>query len=127
MNFYPKIEAALNRLLASEEGAFVIFDDRASGKFVQFAGSRDEPLVLDLPVQQLSAAELERAKILFRDLGIGYEEWPVFDKPGGQEIGAQGGFQLELGQDTRRGADLTLRVFTEVFQRSDLSLVIEES
>ena len=127
MNLHPKIEETLNRLLARGEGAFVVCEDRPSGKFVQFAGSRDEPLVLDLPVQQLSADELERAEIFFRELGVSYEEWPVFDQPDGQEVGAQGGFQLELGQDTRRGADLTLRLFTEVFQRSDLSLVIEES
>jgi len=48
------IENALNKLASGQEGAFLIVEDGQPGKFVQFAGSRTESLVLDLPVQQLT-------------------------------------------------------------------------
>lgn len=48
------IEDALNKLASGREGAYVVLEDSRSGKFVQFAGSRTESLVLDLPVQQLT-------------------------------------------------------------------------
>jgi hypothetical protein len=128
MNQYRTVEEALDRLLGRGEGAFVVFEDLASGKFVQFSGSIDEPLLLDLPLQELSDVELGRAEILFRDLGVDYREWPVLDGPGGQVAGTQGGFQLELGQDTKRGAGLTLRIFAEVFRLpADFLLSLEES
>ena len=40
------IENALNKLASEQEGVFLIFEDDQSGKFMQFAGSRTEPLVL---------------------------------------------------------------------------------
>ena len=51
-----RIEAALQALLQrNNEDAFVIFEDKATGKFVQFAGSAEQPLLLDLPLQALDA------------------------------------------------------------------------
>ncbi len=129
MNNRREIESALSRLLTrTSDDAFVIFEHEDSGKFVQFAGSASEPLLLDLPRQTLDNAELERATILFRSLGVSLEEWPLLDKPGGQVAGTQSGFQVELGQDIEKAADLALRIFSEVFRISiDAPLVVEEN
>ena len=44
-----EIETALSSLLKRQnEDAFVIFEDSVSKKFVQFAGSSTEPLLLDI-------------------------------------------------------------------------------
>jgi hypothetical protein len=124
MNQHRVVEEALDRLLTRGGDAFVVFEDTASGKFVQFSGSMDEPLLLDLPGQELSDVELGRAEVFFRDLDVSLAS----DGQGGQTSRTEGSFQLLLGQDTKRGADLTLRIFAEVFQLSaDLSLSIEEN
>lgn len=129
VNNHQEIESALSRLLSRTDGnAFVILEHKASGKFVQFAGSKSEPLLLDLPRQALNSAELERAMVLFRGLGSDLEESPILDRPGGEVIGTQSGFQLKLGQDTKQAADLALRIFAEVFQLPrDSPLSIEEN
>ena len=57
---FDTIKAAIARMLDRPEGAFLIVEDSQSGKYVQFVGSRDEPLILDLPLQALSADELTK-------------------------------------------------------------------
>ena len=55
------VREALSRLLTRPSGAFVIIEEPRSGKFVQFAGSKDEPLLLDLPSQTLSPDEMAKS------------------------------------------------------------------
>jgi hypothetical protein len=108
------IEGGLERLLRREPGAFVIFEEARAGKFVQFAGSRSEPLLLDLPLQALSPNELPRA---FRLLAA-YGALP----PGEGE-----GFNLELGSDVARAAEIARRIFQEVYLLSaDFDLKVTE-
>jgi hypothetical protein len=124
MNQHRVVEEALDRLLTRGGEAFVVFEDKASGKFVQFSGSMDEPLLLDVPSQELSDVEFERARTFFRDLDVSFTS----DGQNGQVSGIEGSFQLLLGQDTKRGADLTLCIFAEVFQLpAEFSLSIEEN
>ena len=63
------VHGALISLLKRPAEAFVIFEEPKSGKFVQFAGSIEEPLLLDLPIQTLSPAEIEKAKTIFGEMG----------------------------------------------------------
>ena len=57
------IKIALEKLRVQPEdaGAFVVIENLESGKLVQFTGSLDRPLLLDLPSQTLSEAEFYRA------------------------------------------------------------------
>jgi hypothetical protein len=59
----------LERLIERDSGAFVVVDVKGASRFVQFAGSRDDPLIIDVPSEQLSAEETERARLLFEALG----------------------------------------------------------
>lgn len=120
---------ALKRLQTrTNDDAFVIFEDRASQKFVQFAGSQQEPLYLDLPHQALSEEERARAEKLFHNLGTESITYPLYDKPGGQIVGSQSVFSLVLGSDVERAAELTARIFAEVFVLPDgFDLAIEEN
>ena len=63
------VRDSLTRLLTRPLGAFVIIEEPQSGKFVQFAGSKDEPLLLDLPSQALSPDEMTKVKSVFAELG----------------------------------------------------------
>src|SRR5262245_2363089 len=64
-----RIKAGLEALLLREgKDRSVIFQERKSEKFVQFAGSTMEPLLLDLPSIPLSAEEMARAKTFFAKL-----------------------------------------------------------
>lgn len=96
-----RIIAALQEVLRRNDAPFAIVEHVQSGKFVQFAGSARDPLLLDVPVQALAPDEQERAEQLFAALG------------GTQ---SESGFQLETGRDAGEAARIALRVFREVFQ-----------
>jgi len=112
-----EIHDAFGWLLRQEGNeAFVVIEEPRSGKFVQFAGSREAPLLLDLPGQTLDPSEMDRARVLFHKLGVeGPEEWDVHDPLTGKVAGKQVGFQMKLGRDPRRAADIASRVFQEVY------------
>jgi len=119
------IVAALRALLdRTNRDAFVIFQDKSSGKFVQFAGSAGEPLFLDLPAQALNDDESKRAAKLFRELAA--------KSPAGAAVRPEGGetrgFQLRFGRDAERAAEAALRVFREGYRLpADFELSIEEN
>lgn len=129
VNNQARISTALTVLLnRSGDDAFVIIEEKRTGKFVQFAGSTDQPLLLDLPTQTLSQAEQDRAQELFVSLGApGLEKWAVTDHAGAP-AGTQAGFQMEFGRDPDAAAVVAMRVFTEVYQFADLvELVITQN
>jgi hypothetical protein len=96
------IETALQRLLSYKgPGGFVIVEEAASGRFVQFAGSASEGIEIDLPAVTLSTEEYDRATELFAALGV----------PPGPE-----GFRMELKPDAEHAARLAVRVLREVFE-----------
>ncbi len=130
MDNQSRITDALSSLLQRRNGdAFVIFEEKRSRKFVQFAGSVHDELLLDLPCQTLSPAEIERAKSLFETLGYsGPETYPLYTDPSMRTVaGIQTTFQMELGHDVEQAAKITLAIFENVYgYSSDFQLVIEE-
>ena len=56
--------------------------EHGSGKFVQFAGSATESLLMDLPWQPMSEAEFYRAVAYFRKSGVAGDEVEMFDLRG---------------------------------------------
>ena len=125
-----RIEAALQALLQpTNEDAFVIFEDRATGKFVQFTGSAEEPLLLDLPLQALDTAERQRAQDLFRTFSLpGATAADLYDKPGGTIVGQQVSYQLECGKDCTHAAETAMRIFEVVYGLpSAFDLIVEEN
>ncbi len=100
-NQHTQIAAAIQKTLSGPQGGFVIFEEKSTGKFVQFAGSSQEPLILDLPWQTLSEDEKVRART-------------VLAPHGGTE--GEHGFQLNLDRDADRAAQITMEVFRDVYQ-----------
>lgn len=129
MEQIERIRAALNRLLErQDDDAFVIVEDKMSGKFVQFAGNAFQDLIFDLPGQALDSMELTRANILLRIFDISFEEWDVYDEPGGNVIGRQTGFCKSIGRDADFAAQLAWKVLTEVYAlKEPIILSIEEN
>lgn len=106
------LENLLNR---SESEAFLIFVDARSGNVVQFIGSKEGPLFLDLPFASLEEEEIERARA--------YVEKNGFSDAEGEE-----GFSIGLGRDVEAGTKLALGVFQHVYRADpDFSLKIEEN
>ena len=116
-----RIRDALAALLTREPGdAFVIFEDKAAGKFVQFAGSSEEPLLLDLPSQPLSKEEFARAKTFFASHGV----QPKSPYPSGE---GPVSFNLHF-QSPDEAADTVLAIFQEVYGYSEMpELTITEN
>lgn len=118
---HDALENLLNR---TESGAFVIFVDAHTGNFIQFFGSKEEPLVLDLSTAKLSDAEMERAVELFAAEGIDY----AGGDDGRPHAGEEESFSVNLGRDPDRATELALRIFSGVYgSTSDFTLKIEEN
>jgi hypothetical protein len=110
------IRAALSRLMARPVGAFLIVEDPGSGKFVQFAGSEREPLMLDLPAQVLSSEEMARAKAVFREFGHpGPETYETRDRPGGPPTGTRTSFVVAFGRDVDKATELAVAVLHRIY------------
>ncbi len=124
------IYAALERLLArSNQDAFLIIEEPKSQKFVQFAGSSEEPLIFDLPAQGLSEEELERAKALFADYDIEMEATPIYEDESMERIvDQQYGFSAILDQELELAVELASLVLLEVYGlEADAKLTLEEN
>ena len=110
------IREALIRLLSRPSGAFVIIEEPKSGKFVQFAGSEKEPLLLDLPSQTLTQDEMKKAIAVFSELGYpGPETFPVQEHPGGPPAGEQTSFVVTFGKDVDKATELAVAVLHRVY------------
>lgn len=108
-----RIADALREVVNSSGSPFAIIEHEPSGKFVQFAGSAQESLLLDLPFQPLAPDEKSRAQALFSELGGESGEY---------------GFQLMLDRDPDKAARAALRVLREVYRLPDdaqLSIHVE--
>ncbi|MEZ5944231.1 MAG: hypothetical protein R3C18_22810 [Planctomycetaceae bacterium] len=110
------IAAALSWLgTQTDDNPFVIIQHAETRKFVQFAGSARETLLLDLPYQTLSEPEFYRAVKMFRELGISGEEHDTYDRPDGNVVGQQ--FTFNMAFDSVDEAALTAqRVFREIYE-----------
>ena len=64
------MRSALTRLLKRPYGAYVIIEEPSFGKFVQFSGSANEPLVFDLQRQRLTLTSSKRPVCCFAYLVI---------------------------------------------------------
>lgn len=117
------VQSALENLLhRSEIGAFVMFVDSHTGNIIQFLGSKERELILDLPTADLSEEERQRAVELFAAEGIDHAE--VDDAK--NQAGAEDAFSVNLGRDPKRAAALALRIFADVYgSSSDFTLKIE--
>lgn len=95
------LKAAMDSLIASgaEEG-FVIFETD-DGKFLQLTYDKGEGLTFDLPRVNMSPQEQKRLKELEGMEAITETELS---------------YLLQVGTDTRMGADLAHRIFRDVFQ-----------
>lgn len=103
-----RIIAALHEVLGRNDAPFAIIEHSASGGFVQFAGSRRDPLLLELLDHGLSQEQRSRAEELFASRGGSYVDGGP-DMPGGS-------FQLDFGRNAEEAARFALRIFRDVYQ-----------
>jgi hypothetical protein len=124
------ITRALAALLKRRyKNASVVFEERLSGKFVQFLGSREGTMLLDLPRQILDEAETTRAKQLFDDLGVDNPiEVHLIDPKTKQVADKRIAFQMAFGKDVKLAADVAVRIFTQVYGfPSNFELVVAKN
>jgi hypothetical protein len=114
MDNTEKIKVAFRLLLSgsSQEKPWVRIE-HSSGKFVQFAGSLAEPLLLDLPWQPMSEAEFYRAVAYFKKLGVVGEEMKMFDH-GGRPVVPQFTFGMTF-HCVDAATKTVLDIFDEVY------------
>src|SRR5438128_661519 len=106
MNHQAALAEALRSLLQrSKSSAFVIFEDKATKRFVQFALKKKHGLLLDLPGVALDAGEMDRATQYFERYGI---------QP--QEYGPEKIFRVPFGEDVTKATKVTLEIFEQVYR-----------
>lgn len=125
---YGCIHQALKELITrTNADAFAIFTERGTGKFVQFAGGRDQPLILDLPKAELTETESDSALRLLRQYAEQVERKRVVHRPGVLMVGKHG-LDLVLDKDVDKASRIAIEVFREVFQlQGDIDLEITEN
>jgi hypothetical protein len=96
--------------------AWVVVEHR-SGKFVQFAGSVAEPLVLNLPWQPMTEVEFYRAVEYFKKLGVAGDEVGAFDEHGAR-IDAYFCFDVTF-RSVDAAAETALAIFKEVYNLTE--------
>lgn len=123
-----RITEALSSLLVRQnDDALVIIEHAETKKYVQFAGSAREQLLLDLPSQTLSETEFYNAVQLFRKMGVIGDEHDVLDKPDGQVVGQQFSFNVTF-RSVGDATDTVEDIFTNVYGfPSDCDLEIIEN
>lgn len=108
------ITEALGRLLTrKDDGAFVVITEETTSRFVQFAGSSREPLILDAPRRPLPSDERAAIEQLF----AGHDGLRVTEES----------VQVVFGRDVGAAADAALRIFREVYRLdADIRLVVRD-
>lgn len=95
---------------------FLIFEEPKSGKFVQFAGNQNEELLFDLPSDQLSKDELQKASKILKGYDIKHETSPTYtDETETVENGTLSAFSKRINNDIDLAVELTSRVMIDVF------------
>ena len=98
----------------------MIIEEPKSGKFIQFAGSVDEPLLLDLPTQTLSTTELDKAKRVFTQFGYsGPQKYQLQEYPGGPPVGEQTSFMAKFGSDVDLATRFSVAVLYQIYELND--------
>lgn len=107
------IQPALERLVVRENvDAFLIIQEATTGKFVQFSHHPENGLVLDLPVDNLSEDEIQRASALLVSQGAEFLSWQVDDA-------RMQAFNLFLRHDVETAGDLARAVMQDVYGFDD--------
>ncbi len=110
------IDKALTHLLKRPYGAYVLIEEPATGKFMQFSGSITEPLFFDLPQQTLNMDEFEKARSLFAEMGYqGPESFAIYETSGGRPTEIQTSFNHFFGDDIVKARELAIAVLHTVF------------
>ncbi len=108
------IRRALCSLLVKprDDNPWVVIE-HDSGKFVQFAGSAGEPLLLDLPWQPMSEAEFYKAAAYFKKHAVAGAEREMFDLEG-KPTDPQFAFNRSF-RSVEAATEVALEIFEEVY------------
>jgi hypothetical protein len=124
------INQAVDELVRKEgDGWFMIIEDPRTRKFVQFVWGTTEGLSFDLPSQALDQVELQRAKKVLSVYDIALETWQVYDRPNGNVVGEQCGFNKDISDTPELAKKIALDVFLEIYQvdpKTNLGVTIEK-
>lgn len=97
------IKETLRQLKAGQTPEdFVIFEDKDSGKFVQFT----DAILVDLPVANADEMAILRAEIIFKNAGL-----PFTQSNQGKFVT----FDMDFGDDIDAAADFALTLFREFY------------
>ena len=115
MNHRSVIVKALSDLLNREnDDAFLILEDRATKKFVQFIPWAPDKLYMDLPYQTLSEAEFHKAVQCLRPLGVSETTHQVVQDPENPHAAEQFSFNTVFDQ-IDDAVDMIELVFTKIY------------
>jgi len=123
-----KIRSELTKMMDKEGPyTFVIIEEPESGKFVQFAGNKNEELLFDFPSEQLSKKEFELASKILLNYDIHHETSPTYtDESETTQNGTLSTFSKRIKNDVDLAVELTSKIMIDVFEFDEnITLKIE--
>lgn len=118
------IQHALTKLINRvNPDAFIYVTDEKTKKYFQFTGSAADPIILDVPIENLASSEFHLAELLFRKMGGAVPPASFVKHPTGKKVS----FRLDLEHDVSKATQVSLDMIRRVFRRPpDSTLIIEE-
>lgn len=116
------IQSRLDALMQRGRGASLVINANDGRFCIRFAGSADEELVADLPLEGLDDTQLAAARMAFAKAGATAEQLPT--RNSGTMFPT---LKAEFGRDTEAAARLTGQLFREVYQLDPAQALIFET
>ncbi len=109
-----EIETALGDLILHEkEGAFLLVKESETKLFVEFTNDLRGHLLFDVPLNNLSEAQIEKLEALYKEFEI-VEPIQNLSEAEMEVVGKTGAFKF-LGNDFEKGIEILSRIFSDVF------------
>jgi len=112
-----RIRAELVKMMEKDGPfTFVIFEESNTGKFVQFAGNKNQELTFDFPSNQLSKEEFQKANEILKKYSIEHKIEPTYtDETETEVAGSISSFTKRINNDIDLAIELISRVMIDVF------------
>lgn len=115
-NFSGHLNVALSSL-RNRPGGYVIVENKKTGKFIQFANSKNKKILINIPYQTLDIDENKRASQFFYNRGIDNAAYssPAYDPVTQKQVGIQRSYESILNLKDSEISELAKAFFLEVY------------
>ena len=115
------IKEGLESLLRVEgRPVYLTIEDLKTGKILQFAGSSQDKLYMNLPAKDFSESDVRRAMSVLNPYKISFEDEPLYLDEEGRNMGdSLRTFSKNLGDNIDLALEICSKVFFDIYRADD--------